>query len=284
MIGRDFRRVVLLGLFFLPASRAGSTGADDEEHLPAAAELLLRDGDRVDWYQVRRTPEVCGKVERAKCIELLRKLLRRELSAPTLRLPEGLSCKDPARFRCAAILDGCVPVAGILAYVLLQVAPPAVEATEEMLTAIRRNNQSLTPIAILGLARFKNVAALPYETPLLDSPDLCQALDQLISEALRVARNPADRWRESDDGMHVLAAGFYGHLREDRWEERGGSIERWLGEAVAGGRLDPERLHATAAAILERPTTRLWPVDPDGSLGLIFQVDDPVPEQLGGGK
>lgn len=91
--------------------------------------------------------------------------------------------------------------------------------------------------------------------------DLCQALDQLISEALGVGRNPADRWRESDDGMHVLAAGLYGYLREDGWKERGGSIEKWLGEAVASGRLDPERLHATAAAVLERPVTRLWPLD-----------------------
>jgi hypothetical protein len=93
--------------------------------------------------------------------------------------------------------------------------------------------------------------------------DLCQALDQLISEALGVGRNPADRWRASDDGMHVLAAGFYAYLRADRWEERGGSIEKWLAEAVAGGRLDPERLHATAGAVLERPVTRLWPLDAD---------------------
>jgi hypothetical protein len=89
--------------------------------------------------------------------------------------------------------------------------------------------------------------------------DLCQALDQLISEALDVGRNPVDRWRKSDDGMHVLAAGFYGYLQEDRWVERGGSIETWLGQAVASGRLEPERLHATAARVLERPVTRLWP-------------------------
>ncbi len=93
--------------------------------------------------------------------------------------------------------------------------------------------------------------------------DLCQALDQLISEALGVGRNPANRWRESDDGMHVLAAGLYAYLLEDRWEELGGSIERWLGELAASGRLDPERLHATAAAVLERPVTRLWPLDAD---------------------
>ncbi len=64
--------------------------------------------------------------------------------------------------------------------------------------------------------------------PGLLSEDLCQALDQLISEALGVARNPADRWRKSDDGIHVIAAGLYGLLRQDRWAEKGGSIERWL--------------------------------------------------------
>ena len=93
--------------------------------------------------------------------------------------------------------------------------------------------------------------------------DLCQALDQLISERLGVGRNPADRWRRSDDGMHVLAAGFYGYLREDRWIEHGGSIEDWLARAASGGRLDPDRLHATAARVLERPVTRLWPLDAD---------------------
>ncbi len=59
----------------------------------------------------------------------------------------------------------------------------------------------------------------------LFNEDLVQALDQLISDALGVARNPADRWRKADDGMHVLAAGLYGLLREDRWIDSGGSIE-----------------------------------------------------------
>lgn len=221
MIGRDLLRPLLFGLALLVASRAGGTDqspadADDEEHLPAAAELLLRDGERVDWYEVRRTPEVCGKVERAKCIELLRKLLRRELSAPTLRLPEGLPCKDPARSRCAVVLDGCVPVAGLLAWELLKVAPPAVEATEEMFTAIHRN-PSLTPIAILGLARFKNVAALPYETALLDSPDvLCRWEGFHGLEALGDGARPAvpkliqllerGDWKDRQDAARTLAA------------------------------------------------------------------------------
>jgi hypothetical protein len=94
---------------------------------------------------------------------------------------------------------------------------------------------------------------------LLDE-DLVQALDQLISEALGVARPPAERWRQSDDGMHVLAAGLYGLLREDKWSETGGSIERWLAAAVRRGRLDPVPFHAVAARVLDRPVDALWPL------------------------
>lgn len=90
--------------------------------------------------------------------------------------------------------------------------------------------------------------------------DLAQALDQLIGEALGVGRNPADRWRKSDDGIHVLAGAFYGMLRQDKWIDTGGSIEAWLGQAASSGRLAPQRLHSVAAQILERPADRLWPL------------------------
>lgn len=92
--------------------------------------------------------------------------------------------------------------------------------------------------------------------------DMTQALDQLISEALGVARNPADRWRKADDGIHVLAAGFYGLLRQDKWVETGGSIEKWLDNAVRSNRLAPAVFHAAAARVLERPVDRLWPLTP----------------------
>ncbi len=90
--------------------------------------------------------------------------------------------------------------------------------------------------------------------------DLVQALDQLISEALGVAHNPADRWRKSDDGMHVLAAALYGLLRQDRWIENGGAIEAWLADAVNRGRLAPPALHVAAGRVLERPVDKLWPL------------------------
>ncbi|ATY32595.1 hypothetical protein [Sphingomonas psychrotolerans] len=90
--------------------------------------------------------------------------------------------------------------------------------------------------------------------------DMVQALDQLISERLGVARNPADRWRDNDDGIHVLAAGLYGMLRQDRWSDTGGAIEAWLDRATRTGRLSPTNLHSVAARILERPMDRLWPL------------------------
>lgn len=92
--------------------------------------------------------------------------------------------------------------------------------------------------------------------------DLTQALDQLISEALGVARNPADRWRKSDDGMHVIAAGIYGLLRQDKWVDTGGNIEQWLGNAVRAGRLDSATLHPVAARVLDRFVDKLWPLQP----------------------
>lgn len=94
---------------------------------------------------------------------------------------------------------------------------------------------------------------------LLDE-DLAQALDQLISEALGVGRNPADRWRKADEGMHVIAAGLYGLLRQDRWSETGGAIEPWLAQAAAAGRLAPAHFHPVAAQVLERPLNALWPL------------------------
>lgn len=99
--------------------------------------------------------------------------------------------------------------------------------------------------------------------PGLLNEDLCQALDQMVSEAFGMARNPADRWHRADDGIHVLAAGLYGLLRVDRWHRTGGDIGDWLLAAATDGRLAPASLHAAAARVLERPVERLWPLDAD---------------------
>jgi hypothetical protein len=88
--------------------------------------------------------------------------------------------------------------------------------------------------------------------------DTVQALDQIISERLGVARPPADRWRTADDGMHVLAAGLYGQLKAEGYDRTGGNIERWMAEAARSGKLAPDMLHASAAKVLGLPANQLW--------------------------
>ncbi len=89
--------------------------------------------------------------------------------------------------------------------------------------------------------------------------DLASAVDQVIAERLGVARDPAERWTQVDDGMHVLAAGFYGLMKRTGFAERGGDLEAWLHRLATGGWLAPTSLHGAAAGVLGRPAGRLWP-------------------------
>jgi hypothetical protein len=88
---------------------------------------------------------------------------------------------------------------------------------------------------------------------------LVKTLDQLISEQLGVADNPRKRWRTQDGGMHVLAAAFYGLMKQDGFATTGGNLEQWLLRKAADGSLNPPRLHAAAAEVLGYRADRLWP-------------------------
>lgn len=90
--------------------------------------------------------------------------------------------------------------------------------------------------------------------------DTVQALEQIVNERLGVAEPPAQRWKDSDDGMHVFAAGLYGLLKADGYDKTGGNIGVWMASALKSGRLAPASLHTAAARILQRPADRLWPL------------------------
>lgn len=49
--------------------------------------------------------------------------------------------------------------------------------------------------------------------------DCVQALDQIINEKLGIARDPRQRWKENDDGMHVLAVALYNIMKEEDYNE-----------------------------------------------------------------
>ena len=56
-----------------------------------------------------------------------------------------------------------------------------------------------------------------------------RTLDQIVSEAYGIARDPHQRWREDDEGMHVFAAALYFTLKQDQFT---GSFRDWLFNAL----------------------------------------------------
>ena len=87
---------------------------------------------------------------------------------------------------------------------------------------------------------------------------LTQTLDQLIGERVGIKRDARKRWRESDGGMHILGAAFYGLMKADGYARNGGNLEQWVQLQVDRGNLAPPRLHTTAAKVLGLPASRLW--------------------------
>lgn len=88
--------------------------------------------------------------------------------------------------------------------------------------------------------------------------DTVQALEQIVSEALGVAKPTGERWRAADDGMHILAAALYGMLKADGYDRTGGDLEAWMTRAIRDGRLAPASIAASASRVMELPADRLW--------------------------
>lgn len=88
--------------------------------------------------------------------------------------------------------------------------------------------------------------------------DTVQALEQIVSERLGVGAVPATRWRNSDDGMHILAAALYGMLKADGYDKAGGNLEAWMAKGLKGGRFTPASIAASASEVLGLPADQLW--------------------------
>jgi hypothetical protein len=67
--------------------------------------------------------------------------------------------------------------------------------------------------------------------------DCVQALEQLIEERMGVARPAGERWAKADDGLHILAAAVYELMKEDGYNQRGGSFQDWLADPKTMERL-----------------------------------------------
>ncbi|MEW5686756.1 MAG: hypothetical protein AB1942_17700 [Pseudomonadota bacterium] len=99
----------------------------------------------------------------------------------------------------------------------------------------------------------------PMDGPAALNEDVVEALDQIVSERLGVARDPAERWAGADGGMHILAAAVYGMLKAEGYDKAGGNIERWIEAAATTGKLSPERIRTYAGEVTKTPPDQLWP-------------------------
>ncbi|MDX1556499.1 MAG: hypothetical protein R3212_10775, partial [Xanthomonadales bacterium] len=88
--------------------------------------------------------------------------------------------------------------------------------------------------------------------------DSTQALDQIVSERLGFARDPARRWQHSDGGMHMLAAALYHAMIEDGFAETGGVYADWLKSALRKGLLTPDSVRRRAAEIVGQEAVDAW--------------------------
>lgn len=88
--------------------------------------------------------------------------------------------------------------------------------------------------------------------------DSTKALDQVVTERLGIAPDPATRWRKQDGGMHMLAAAIYHAMKETGFADTGGSFEHWLIEALTSEILSPEAVRRRAASIVGEEAVARW--------------------------
>jgi hypothetical protein len=78
--------------------------------------------------------------------------------------------------------------------------------------------------------------------------DCVRALEQLVQERLGIAREPRRRWREEDEGMHVLAVALYSLMKRDDYGGRGESFRDFLVKAIRAGGLRAGNIEPTYKA------------------------------------
>jgi hypothetical protein len=67
--------------------------------------------------------------------------------------------------------------------------------------------------------------------------DCVRALEQVVQERLDIAREPRQRWREEDDGMHVFAVALYSLMKREDYGGRGEPFRDFLVRAIRSGKL-----------------------------------------------
>lgn len=74
--------------------------------------------------------------------------------------------------------------------------------------------------------------------------DCVQALDQITSERLGIAKEAHQRWKDSDDGMHVFAVALYSVMKQEGYNQKGELFRDFLVMMIRDGKLRPGKIRA----------------------------------------
>jgi len=69
-----------------------------------------------------------------------------------------------------------------------------------------------------------------------------QALEQMINEKLEIEKEAHQRWKESDDGMHVFAVALYNVMKEENYNQKGELFRDFLVRMIRSGKLSPGKI------------------------------------------
>ncbi len=67
--------------------------------------------------------------------------------------------------------------------------------------------------------------------------DCVQSLDQIINEKLGIAKDAGQRWKENDDGMHVLAIALYNLMKEENYNDKKEVFKDFLIRNIENGKI-----------------------------------------------
>ncbi|HSM32283.1 MAG TPA: hypothetical protein VK854_16415 [Woeseiaceae bacterium] len=101
--------------------------------------------------------------------------------------------------------------------------------------------------------------SIGYNTfPELLDESATQALDQIVADRMGFDQGPGARWRTADGGMHMLAAAIYQMLRQDRFDETGGTFSEWFDSAIDRGLFAPAEVKRRAAQVVGQDAVDRW--------------------------
>jgi hypothetical protein len=72
--------------------------------------------------------------------------------------------------------------------------------------------------------------------------DCVQSIDQLINEKLGVSKDAALRWKESDDGIHVLAVALYQLMKAENYNSGNEIFRDFFIRMIKAGKFSPEEI------------------------------------------